>query len=124
MNYRHQFKGLDVDCDRLPDGADRLGYSNGSRIALVQGQLSEPAGVCPAGHPLHRPVDWNGNGVIDPAPVSYPGPFSTTAGCGDLAVSTDHDDYAALKLPPSTPTDGGAPVPADDSGACPATNEE
>jgi hypothetical protein len=117
MNYTYQFFGLDVDCDTVRDGPDNLGYSHGTRNTLVQDQLSEAAGVCPKNHPVHKAIDWNANGVIDQGLVSYNGPLG---GCG-LTTVTDFDDYAALFLPPSSPPDGGAPTPVDDSGACAPT---
>ena len=114
MNYTYQFFGLDVDCDIIRDGSDNLGYSQGTRNTLIQDQLSEAAGVCPQNHPQHKAIDWNANGVIDQGPVSYGGNFSD---CGDTAV-TDFNDYGVLFLPPSSPPDGGAQTPGDDSGAC------
>ena len=114
MNYYHQFFGLDVDCDRIRDGAEHLGYSQGTRNTLVQGQLSEAAGMCPPGHPQHKAIDWNKSGTIDPGPVSYNGPLSD---CGQTTV-TDFNDYAALLLHPKSPPGGGAQTPAEDSGAC------
>jgi hypothetical protein len=119
MNYTYQFFGLDVDCDIVRDGSENLGYSQGTRNTLVQGQLSEIAGVCSPDHPQHKAIDWSNNGVIDTGPVSYNGPLSD---CGQATV-TDFDDYAALFLPPSSPPGGGAPTPADDSGACAPTPE-
>lgn len=114
MNYNYQFFGIDVDCDAVRDGSDHLGYSQGSRNTLVQGQLSEAAGVCQSGHPQHKAIDWNGNGAIDPGSVTSIGPLG---GCG-LTTVADFNDYAALLLPPSSPPDGGAPTPVDDSDAC------
>lgn len=119
MNYYHQFFGLDVDCDRIRDGAEHIGYSQGTRNTLVQGQLVEADGVCAPGHPQHKPIDWNGNGAIDQGLVGYGGPLSD---CASGTVS-DFNDYAALHLPPSSPPGGGAQTPADVSGACPSTPE-
>ena len=123
MNYRYQFKGLDVDCDRLPDGIDNVGYSSGTRNTLLQGQINEALGVCPPGHPQHKPIDWNGNGVIDQELVNYNGKLSTDLACANLTTSSDFNDYAALKLKPTSPPGGGAPTPTDDSGSCPSLPE-
>jgi hypothetical protein len=124
MNYNHQFSGIDTDCDSDGNGIDNLGYSVGDRTFLQQGQLDEAQGVCPLSNPLHRPIDWNGNGMIDALPVTYPGAFSTTIGCADIDTSSDHNDYAALQLKPTSPSNGGgAPTPGIDSGACPPIPE-
>lgn len=117
MNYNHQFSGLDISCDYSGDGVDNLGYSDGTRNALVQGHLDEAAGICPMSHPQHTPIDWNSNGQVDVGPVSYPGNFSFE--CAALTKSTDFNDYAALTVAPRTPQNGGAPTPGGESGACP-----
>lgn len=101
MNYKYQFHGVDTDCDTIPDGG--VAYSAGTRTTLVDGQLSESAGVCPLSHPNHQPVDWNGNGVIDLGFVSLPSPQQLAYGCAQTSSATDHDDYAALEIGPFTP---------------------
>lgn len=120
MNYNHQFPGLDVNCSPGGDGIDHLGYSDGTRPTMVQGQLSEAQGLCPLDHPLHTAIDWNGNGIVDEGFVSWNGSFSL-----DCAITTsmDFNDYAALVIAPSSPSGGGAPIPTGDSGACPPTPE-
>jgi hypothetical protein len=88
----------------------------------MQGQLNEPQGLCSLNNPLHKAVDWNNNGIIDALPVSYPGDFSFD--CPGQNISSDHDDYAALQLDPTTPSNGGPPLPPPEpSGACPPLPE-
>lgn len=126
MNYNYQLNGIDTDCDRAPNGIDNLGYSQGDRMFLEQDNLNEPQGVCPLDNPQHKAIDWNGNGIIDGLPVSYPGSFSVVPlACATVTTSADHNDYAALLLKPTSPPDGaGAPVPGEDSGACPPVPED
>jgi hypothetical protein len=50
--------------------------------------------------------------------VNYPGDFSFD--CAGHNISSDHNDYAALKLKPTTPSNGGPALPPPEtSGACP-----
>ena len=94
--------GLDVDCDTLADQtAEHLAYSDGSRNTLDPEAVDEALGVCATDHPQHQPLDWNCNGVIDPGTVVNP----LLRGFG--SVVSDHDDYAALQLPPFAPQDRG-----------------
>lgn len=121
MNYKYQLDGVDTDCDGFPNGPDSLGYSEGVRNLMTQGQLDEAQGLCALDHPLHKPIDWNSNGVIDNVPVSWSGPWTTSAACFGITVSADFDDYAALILDPLTPPGGGASTPPEVSGACAST---
>lgn len=121
MNYSYQLDGIDTDCDRFPNGPDNLGYSEGTRTLMSQGQLNEPQGLCPLDHPQHKPIDWNGNGIIDALPVSWNGAWTISSECAGITLSTDFNDYAALILDPLTPPGGGVPTPTEASGACAST---
>ena len=106
-------EALDVDCDTFRDlAADQVGYSDGSRNTLDPEAMDEPLGVCKPDHPQHKPIDWNCNGVIDPGTVVDP----VLRGFG--TVLSDHDDYAALRIPPFAPQDRGEPK-IDSSVRCP-----
>jgi hypothetical protein len=94
MNYNHLFGGLDIDCDRYPDGIQYVGFSDGSRRELTEAALVEQDGVCPAGHPFAKPVDWNLNGFIDGVPVAV------DLACNGLKVLTDWNDIEHLRLKP------------------------
>ena len=98
-------EALDVDCDTFRDlAADQVGYSDGSRNTLDPEAMNEALGVCKPDHPQHKPIDWNCNGVIDPGTVVDP----VLRGFG--TVLSDHDDYAALRIPPFAPQDRGEPA--------------
>ena len=122
MNYNHQFPGVDTSCDQNGEGIDNLGYSDGSRIPLVNGQLSEAAGVCAPGHPFHHAIDWDLDGEIDPGFVTKAGVMATE--CGQTNSSEDFNDYAALQVAPFS-SQGGAPPPDDTpaSADCPSPPE-
>lgn len=119
MNYNNQFPGLDVTCDGYGDGKDLLGYSDGSRNPLINGQLNEALGICPLGHPAHQPIDWNSNGILETSATLPPGAV-LAAKCFEWDRAFDHDDYEALHVSPLAPQGGGAPPPAATSGACAA----
>ena len=121
MNYSYQLEGIDVTCDRFADGVDNLGYSQGNRTMMIQGQLDEAQGLRPPDHPQHQAIDWNGNGTIDASPVNWDGPWSIDAACQGITTSTDFNDYAALILDPLTSPGGGVSTPPEDSGACAST---
>lgn len=104
MNYNHLFAGLDIDCDRFPDGVEHLGFSEGRRRKLDKLALVEADGVCDAGHPLAKPIDWNVNGVIDAQPVAV------DLACPGTTVVEDWDDIAHLHLPLYAPP-GAAEIP-------------
>lgn len=104
MNARY-IDGLDVDCDTFADvTADHVAYSDGSRNTLDPEAVDEALGVCKPDRPQHKPIDWNCNGVIDPGTVVDP----LLRGFG--TVVSDHDDYAALRIPPFAPQDRGEPM--------------
>ena len=119
MNYNHQFPGLDITCDGSGDGKDLLGYSDGSRNPLIDGQLDEALGICPPNHPAHRPIDWNKNGILETNASLKPGDVLATQ-CFQTDRAFDHDDFAALHIPPLSPKGGGAPPPAAISDTCAA----
>jgi hypothetical protein len=98
MNHKY-FGGLDVDCDSHPDSlVGDIGFSDGSRGPLDPRAVDESRGVCRSNHPAFKPIDWNCNGAIDPGTVVDP-----LLQCWDSDVLADHDDYAALQIPPVTP---------------------
>ena len=119
MNYNHQFPGVDTSCDFGGEGIDNLGYSDGSRIPLVNGELSEAAGVCAPGHPFQHAIDWDLDGEIDQGFVTKAGVMATD--CAQFNSSQDFNDYAALHIAPYL-NQGGAPPPDDTptSAACPS----
>jgi hypothetical protein len=117
MNYNHQFPGLDIDCDGYGDGVDFVNYSGGERPPLNANSLIEADGVCGSGHPSQQWVDWNGNGQIDPQPVSSP-----LACTNSLGIVSDWNDIAALSLAPQYSASGANPpeVPGPEADPCPA----
>lgn len=98
MNYWYQFPGVDTGCDAAGDGV--AGYSTGGRAALDEGALLEAAGVCGG-----VALDWNGNTVLDLAPVAV-----DVNGDSSLTVLTDHDDWGNLELYGAFASPDGAPV--------------
>ncbi len=102
MNYRYQFPGIDTNADARGDGY--LDYSRDFNIDLHEHIVREAEGVNG-----FDAIDWNGNGIIDPAP--YQANINCGAGiwrecgdasnCGDAGCSNlrDSDDWARLNLP-------------------------
>jgi len=92
MNYRSQFVGTDGTCDNIGDGGSNL--SIGTRIALNENALSEPAGVCGA-----SPVDWNNNGSIQSGTIQADLNTSDSFFCGgQFTTLTDFADWENLIL--------------------------
>lgn len=118
MSYNVLYHGLDIDCDRFSDGIDFVGFSQGTRRPLHKSSLVEQDGVCPAGHPLAKPVDWNLNGVIDAQPVAL------DLACPGVAVITDFDDVANMDFTLRAPPDAAEPPPADEGETCPPPPDE
>ena len=89
MNYRWGGDGVDTNCDNVGDGL--IGYSDGSRAPLDENALIEANGVCGPGFP----IDWNGNGIIDPGPIA----FNINPDNGpELSVLTDNNDLAQISF--------------------------
>lgn len=72
MNYDYQISGVP-----RADGSKYFGYSTYEYMTLNENALDERAGFGPnaygwayKGNPAHGPIDFNGNGVIDQAPVT------------------------------------------------------
>lgn len=98
MNYRFQFAGVDTNCDATGDGV--LDFSSGTRITIDEHAILESDGVCGA-----SPLDVNGNGSIDAAPLAFDWNADFTKG-----VLTDHDDWSALDFGGIGDADGASPV--------------
>lgn len=113
MNYNYAFNGIDIDCDRFPDGIDQLGFSDGRRNTLSKSSLIEADGVCAADDPQAKPIDWNFNGVIDAAPVAV------DLACPGIEVLRDWNDLAAMRLPLETLPGAVEPPPALPGEVCP-----
>lgn len=88
MNYRHQFPGVDTNCDTNGDGV--LDYSSGTNIVLNETNLDENEGVCG-----DVAVDWNGNSIIETG-VSFNVNPQGDPTCGVLTVLRDHNDWANI----------------------------
>lgn len=105
MNYRYTFPGVDVDCDAVGDGP--AAYSTGTRPALDERAVHEGAGVCGA-----PPIDWDGDGTIDPVPYAR----DLNDGDGVLQVLRDIDDWARVVAfigVVATDGDGPSPTPTE-----------
>jgi hypothetical protein len=114
MNYAYLFPGVDTGCDRLPDGIDKVGFSPGTRRALLKSALVEADGVCPAGHPLAQAVDWNANGAIDSQPVAV------DLACPGVELIEDWDDVGRMQLALYTEPGAAEPPPVPAGEECPA----
>ncbi len=126
MNYRHQFNGIDVNLDGRGDGV--IDYSIGALPPLDESSLIEAHGIGGPGSPA---IDWNGNGVIDPAPYARnlnctPGGSApcgvSVSSCTDSACTVLHDqnDWASInwnRLP--TPGRFRLPEPPAEIEVCP-----
>lgn len=104
MNYRFQFSGVDVNCDR--NGDDVANYSNGTRITLNESALDESLGVCGT-----QPVDWNTNNVIENAIQADINPGESLSCGGQFTILSDFNDWenVILSTLPGSPG-AGAPV--------------
>jgi hypothetical protein len=110
MNYRYQFTGIDLNCDRFGDGI--ASYSMGTNAVLDENTLIESAGICAA-----KPMDWNGNSVIDAAAVQveinnldWTWEGKQLENCGGLYTQlSDYDDWSSIQLE-LFPVGGGVPV--------------
>ncbi len=110
MNYRFQFTGIDVNCDRFGDGI--ASYSMGTNAVLDENALVEGAGICDA-----HPMDWNANGIIDPVAVKadinnldWTWESKPLENCGGVYTQlSDYDDWSKIQLP-MFPNGGGAPL--------------
>lgn len=94
MNYRYLFYGTDTNCDGVGDQGVSV-FSNGSLAPIDENALSEPTGLCNG-----VPIDWNGDGQIQPGPVKVdltPWSFGTPPD-GFFDVLTDYDDISHLCL--------------------------
>jgi hypothetical protein len=122
MNYRHQFPGVDIDCDTNVS-AGPADYSLGMRNTLDENDLDEALGVCGG-----IPVNWNGKNGIEPS-VKYDvnaddGGQIATCG-GTYTTLTDFDDWANIEID-MTPTgseQGNEPPDAPHPPVCPGPPE-
>lgn len=113
MNYAYLYHGVDIDCDRFPDGVAHIGFSDGTRRSLAKSSLVEADGVCAATHPLAKPVDWNANGFIDPDPVAV------DLACPGTDVLQDWNDVLQMRLAPYTLPNAAPPSPMPVGEVCP-----
>ncbi len=104
MNYRFQFRGIDINCDRNGDGVTN--YSNGTRITLNENLLDESIGVCGT-----LPVDWNTNNIIESGVQADLNPGESLSCGGQFTTLSDFNDWANVNLStlPGSPG-AGAPV--------------
>ncbi len=88
MNDAFRTLGTPFDCtDTLPGGV--LDYSDGSRVTIPARGADESRGICAQ---PGFPVDLNGNGQIDLAPVDV-----QFENCGGTSFVRDHDDWSNLR---------------------------
>ncbi len=88
MNYLWG-DGLDNNCDGVSDGDNSIGFSSGTRPDLDENALVEANGIC------GTPVDWNGNGTIDPGSIVFD--LNPSEGTG-LTVLKDNNDWAQVSF--------------------------
>jgi hypothetical protein len=116
MNYRYQFGGADVDCDRAGDRV--VDYSRGLRGPLDESALDERVGICgPA-------IDWNLDGELDESVefnINASEPDQESNCGGGITVLSDHDDWGGLILGGLADGDG-SPVP--EIAVCPGPAED
>jgi hypothetical protein len=85
MNYRYQFPGVDTNCTPAGDGL--LDLSSGTRASLTESALIEANGICGG-----VALDWNGNSLLDAAPVAADINQDGSA----TGIHHDHDDWGSL----------------------------
>ena len=92
MNYLWG-DGLDNNCDGISDGDSSIGFSSGTKPDLDENALIEANGLCGPGFP----IDWNGNGIIDPGPIAFDLNPNADEGPG-LSVLKDNNDWAQVSF--------------------------
>lgn len=86
--YSGGVTGVNDSCQRITAGQTRwLDFSSGWRPTIDEKAVSEAQGICGNG----VAVDWNNNGVIDPAPYQF-----DIDGNGYFTLLHDHDDWGYL----------------------------
>ena len=101
MNYLFQFPGIDTTCDAIGDGV--LDYSRGTRITLNENSLDESKGVCGS-----KPIDWNGNGILDAPGLS----ININPSYDSVKTTlTDNNDWATVSFGGLSDVDGARVEP-------------
>jgi hypothetical protein len=92
VTYWYTFRGVDIDCDRQPDGF--FTYSQGTLRQIVESTVDENKGICDG-----TPVDMNNDGVLSVGVSINPD--------GDLTdVWDDFDQWGNLLLDFDVPGSG------------------
>ena len=84
LGYWYTFQGVDIDCDRQPDGL--YTYSQGTLRQLVESTVDESQGICDG-----KPLDMNGDGAFTVG-------VSVNLDVDLLDVSDDFDQWGNLLL--------------------------
>ncbi len=95
MAYRYQLSGMrtEMACEGTADTCNplkNLDYSHGLQAPLDENVLDETIGMG------YGPVDWNCNGIIDPAPITIDLSGFPCIDYGVKDVLTDYDDWANI----------------------------
>jgi hypothetical protein len=122
MNYRHQFPGVDVDCDGMVFEGP-ANYSLGIRNTLDENALDEAVGLCGG-----VPIDWNGKDGIEPSvqhDVNSQDAYQQWTCGGVLSTLEDYNDWVNIVLD-TTPVgneQGNEPPEVQEPPVCPGPPE-
>lgn len=93
LNYKFQFPGIDLDCDRFGDGVPD--YSRGLRPVIDEHAVDERKGVCG-----NVPIDFTAQNGIEAAVVANLNSYGKELEeCGaQLTLLGDHDDWGSIEI--------------------------
>ena len=114
LNYKFQFPGVDVDCDRYGDGVPD--YSRGLRPTIDEHAVDERKGVCG-----NVPIDFTGQNGIEAAVAANINKYSKELmDCGqELSILRDHDDWGSIEIGvDASVVDDGSGAPVDEAFVC------